>query len=122
MPIVTDVSAANHVAIRAVGKISKEDIAAFRNDFERMVRDRGQLNVLFDATEFTGWDAGALWQEAKFDAKHFSKIDRLAMVGSAAWQRAMEAAVKPLAHPAMHYFGASEMDAAHAWLVGETKP
>jgi hypothetical protein len=81
------------------------------------VKDRGKLRILFDATEFGGWDAGALWQEAKFDFKHLSNIDRLAMVGSKTWQQALEAAVKPFAHPTMRYFDASDMNAAHDWLT-----
>jgi hypothetical protein len=117
MPIVTDASAADHVDVRAVGKITKEELIAFRNDFERLVRERGKLRILFDITDFTGWDSGALWQEAKFDAKHFANISHLAMVGAKTWQRALEAAVKPFAHPKMRYFDVSEMNAAEDWLA-----
>ena len=48
---VTDGSASNHVVIRATGKLSKDELARFRMDLERMVQDRGKLRVLFDATE-----------------------------------------------------------------------
>ena len=117
MPIVTDASADDHVVVRATGKLNKDELKAFRNDFERLVRERGKLRILFDATEFNGWDSGGLWQEAKFDAKHFFDIQTLAMVGSKTWQHAIEAAVKPFAHPRMRYFDVSEMNAAHEWLI-----
>jgi hypothetical protein len=118
MPIQTDGSAASHMVIRATGKLTKDDIIQFRKDFELFVKDRGKLRVLFDATELDGWDSvAALWQEAKFDLKHLSDIDRLAMVGSKAWQQRLEAAIKPFAHPTMRYFEAGEMQAAHDWLV-----
>jgi len=29
-------------------------------------------------TGFHGWDAGALWEDIKFDIKHFGDIERLA--------------------------------------------
>lgn len=117
MPIQTDGSAANHVVVRATGKLTKDELIQFRKDFETILRDRGKLRVLFDATEFEGWDSGGLWQEARFDVKHLSDIDRLAMVGAKSWQHALEAAIKPFAHPTMRYFDVSEMQAAHDWLV-----
>ena len=117
MPIVTDGSAADHVVVRATGKLTKPELIQFRTDFERILKDRGKLRLLFDATEMEGWDAGALWQEAKFDMKHLSDIDRLAMVGARRWQQALEAAVKPFAHPTMRYFDVSEVIAARDWLV-----
>ena len=47
--------------------------------------------MLFDMTDFHGWDAGAAWEDIKFDIKHFADIERLAMVGirsgSMAWRR-----------------------------------
>ena len=30
----------------------------------------GKLRLLFDMIGFEGWDAGALWDEIKFDLKH----------------------------------------------------
>jgi hypothetical protein len=39
------------------------------------------MRVLFDMSASHGWEAGALWEDIKFDIKHFADIDRLAMVG-----------------------------------------
>jgi hypothetical protein len=117
MPIQVDGSAANHVVVRATGKLTKDELAQFRTDFERLVHERGKLRILFDATEFTGWDSGALWQEAKFDIKHFADIARVAIVGSRGWQKTLEAATNPFVRAEMRYFDASEMNAAKDWLV-----
>ena len=38
-------------------------------------------------TGLHGWDAGALWEDIKFDIKHFADIERLAMVGEKKWHR-----------------------------------
>ena len=120
MPIQTDGSAANHMVVRATGKLTKDELIQFKKDFELFVHDRGKLRVLFDVTEFEGWDsAGALWQEAKFDLKHLSKVERIAVVGAKTWQKALETAMKPLLHPTMRHFGASDMQAAHDWLISK---
>ncbi|HEY2857191.1 MAG TPA: STAS/SEC14 domain-containing protein [Terracidiphilus sp.] len=116
MSIVTDASAADHVDVRVVGKIGKEELSAFRSEFEGLVRGRGKLRILFDATEFTGWEADALWQEAKFDFKHLGDIERLAMVGAKSWQKAIETAARPFVRADMRYFDSAEMNAAADWV------
>lgn len=118
MPIQIDGSAANHTVIRATGKLSKDEIIQLKKDFEVFIKERGTLRVLLDATELEGWDSGsALWQEVIFDFKYLPKIDRLAMVGSKTWQKTLEAALKPFAHPTMRYFEDGQMQQAHDWLI-----
>lgn len=117
MPIVTDASASDHVVVRATGKLIKQDYTAFVAEFERLVHERGKLRVLFDGTGLQGWDAGALWEEVKFDARHLSDIDRLAVVGEKTWLRALEAALKPFAPPTMRYFDAAQAAEARNWLL-----
>ena len=60
----------------------------FVPEFERLVRQHGKLRLLFDMAGFHGWEGGALWQDIKFDMKHFGDIERLAMVGETKWQLA----------------------------------
>jgi hypothetical protein len=45
--------------------------------------------------DFQGWDARALWEDIKWDAKHFNQIERVAMVGDKKWQEWMAAFCKP---------------------------
>jgi hypothetical protein len=37
--------------------------------------------------DFQGWEAAALWDDIKFNAAHFTDIDRLAMVGDKKWDQ-----------------------------------
>ena len=88
-------------------------------EFERLVRQHGKLRVLFDMTGFHGWDAGALWEDIKFDIKHFADIERLAMVGEKKWQQGMATfcqAVHESDDPILRSRDAAE---ARKWL-GET--
>jgi len=56
-------------------------------EFEQFVRQHGKLRVLFDMIGFHGWEAGALWEDIKFDSKPFADIERFAMVGENKWQQ-----------------------------------
>jgi hypothetical protein len=78
------------LVVHVSGKLAKADYEHFVPEFERLVWQQSKLRVLFDMTGFHGWDAGALWEDIKFDIKHFADIERLAMSetrsGSMAWR------------------------------------
>jgi len=47
--------------------------------------------VIIVDESFTGWELGALWEDAKYGLKHRHDFDRIAMVGTSYW---LEKAVK----------------------------
>lgn len=98
------------------GKLVKADYEHFVPEFERLVGLHGKLNVLFDMTDFHGWEAAALWEDVKFDLKHFADIQRLAMVGEAKWQHGMAAFCKPFTSAAIKYFDHADAAEARKWL------
>jgi len=77
------------LVVHVSGKLTKADYEHFVPEFERLVQQHGKLRLLFDMTGLQGWDAGALWEDVKFDMKHFADIERLAMVGERKWQQGM---------------------------------
>lgn len=103
--------------IHVKGKLLKEDYAQFAPEFERLLREHGKLRVLFDMSGLQGWDAGAAWEDFKFDVKHFSDIERLAMVGDKKWQHGMAAFFRPFTKAKTRYFDQAEASAAQKWLA-----
>ena len=67
--------------IKLTGKLTKDDYEHFIPEVERLVKQHGKLRMLVQMHDFHGWTAGALWQDIKFDLKHFRDIERLALVG-----------------------------------------
>jgi len=98
------------------GKLAKADYEHFVPELERLVRQHGKLRVLFDMTDFHGWEGGALWEDIKFDIKHFGDIERLAMVGETKWQHGMATFCKPFTKATIRYFDHAEAGAARKWL------
>lgn len=98
------------------GKLVKADYETFVPEFERLVRKHGKLRLLFDMADFHGWDMAALWQDVKFDAKHFSDIERLAMVGNNEWEKGMAIFCKPFTTAKIRYFDRADVDVARTWL------
>ncbi len=77
------------LVVHVSGKLVKEDYDIFMPEVEKLVRLHGKLSMLFDMTGFHGWDTGAMWEDLKFGIKHFSDIEKLAMVGEKKWQQGM---------------------------------
>jgi hypothetical protein len=96
--------------------LSQADYKRFVPEFERLVRERGKLNLLFDMTGFHGLEAAAIWEEIKFDAKHLSDIERCAMVGDKPWQHVMTVFSKPFTKAKIQYFDHNDIAGARKWL------
>jgi hypothetical protein len=72
--------------------------------------------MLFDMTDFHGWEASAAWEDFKFGIKHFSDIERLAMVGEKQWQHGMATFFKPFTKAEVRYFDHADHAEAGKWL------
>jgi hypothetical protein len=83
------------LVVRLSGKLTKEDYQRFVPEVERLVRQHGKIRMLVQMHDFHGWTAGALWEDIKFDLKHFAHIERLALVGDRKWEAAMAVFCKP---------------------------
>jgi len=115
----TEESGSKIIVAQVSGTLAKADFEHFVPEFERLVRDRGKLRILFDMISFHGWEAGAVRDEINFDLDHFSDIERLAMVGDKAWEHAMAILCKPFTTAEVRYFDHAQTAEARKWL-GET--
>jgi hypothetical protein len=66
---------------------------------------------------FHGWKGRALWDDIKFDLRHFADIERLAMVGEKKWEKKMSAFYKPFTTARIRYFDSASIADAQAWLA-----
>jgi hypothetical protein len=98
------------------GKLVHEDYQSFVPQFERLVKQHGKIRVLFEMKDFHGWEPGALWDDLKFDLKHFSDIERLAMMGEKQWEKGMSVFCKPFTTARVRYFERAAIAEARAWL------
>jgi hypothetical protein len=104
------------LAIHVIGKLKKADYEQLSPEFERLIRQHGKLRVLFDLTGFHGWEADALWEEVKFDVKHFADIERLATVGDKKWHHGLAVFFKPFTEATIRYFDYTDTAEARKWL------
>ncbi len=117
MPIeINDDPATNLVTITLTGKLIKHDHREFGRRVDAAITRAGKARILLLMRDFRGWNAGAAWEGVKFDVRHFSDIEKLAMVGDAKWQQRVASLWKPFNRAKIKYFNSSDMMAASAWL------
>ena len=103
--------------VKATGKLTKEAYETFVPLVERLIDEHGPLRLLFEMHDFHGWTAGALWEDIKFDAKHFGDIERLAIVGESKWEEGMATFCKPFTRAKIEYFDQSRLADAQQWIA-----
>ena len=117
MPIqVNEENGGKMLAIHVSGKLEKADYEHLVPEFERLIGQHGKLRMLFDMSDFHGWDASAAWEDFKFGMKHFGDIERLAMVGEERWQHGMAIFCKPFTKATVRYFDHADSAEARKWL------
>ncbi|MDR3401531.1 MAG: STAS/SEC14 domain-containing protein [Chthoniobacter sp.] len=98
------------------GTLTKDDYERFVPDTEALIEQHDKIRMLVVMDDFHGWDAGALWEDIKWDAKHFNHVERIAAVGDKQWQKWMTSFCKPFTTAKVRYFEHHQMPEARAWL------
>jgi hypothetical protein len=107
------------VHVKVTGKLTKEAYEAFVPLLEEQIQDHGKVRILFEMHDFHGWTAGALWQDLKFDFKHWKDIERLAIVGESKWEEGMAVFCKPFTMAKIKYFDHTKLEDAKTWIDGD---
>lgn len=102
--------------VHVSGKLVGQDYQRFVPMFEELLKSHGKLRLLFEMSDFHGWNAEAFWDDIKFDVKHYNDIQRVAMVGESRWQRWMAAFCEPFTAATVRYFDKADLSQARAWL------
>jgi len=98
------------------GKLTREDFERFVPDTDLLISRYGKIRLLVTLHEFDGWNAGAIWEEIKWEARHFNDIERIAIVGDEQWHKTMASVCKPFTTAHVRYFSLHQLDEAYAWV------
>jgi hypothetical protein len=107
------------IEVTASGKLTKDDYEIFLPPIEKFIEQHGKISVLFRMQDFHGWKVGALWEDTKFDLKHFRNIQRLALVGESKWQEMMSKFCEPFTTANIRFFRPEQLDEARQWVRGQ---
>ncbi|WP_020476451.1 SpoIIAA family protein [Zavarzinella formosa] len=96
-------------------RLTSEDYAHFTPAVEQAVKENGKVRILVRMHDFHGWTLDAVWEDVKFDLRHISHIERLALSAEAG----MAVFCKPFTTAKVRYFDQCKTDEAEEWIHGE---
>ena len=75
------------LSVKAVGTLTHEDYQHLVPMLEAAINkiDEPQVKVLFDATEFAGWEMRAAWDDLRLAVKYGSGDKKVAVYGNHDW-------------------------------------
>src|SRR5256886_13386825 len=104
------------VEIDLTGKLDADDYKHSRPKIEELIRKQGKLRLLVHMHDFHGWTPGGLWEDLKFDAKHFKDLERIAFVGDKQWEEGMSKFCGAFTTAETRFFEETRLEAARKWL------
>ncbi len=106
----------NILEIHISGKIGRPDYDRFVPQIEQRIAENGKLRLLVVMEDFHGLDAGALWQDLKFEWNHFDDFERIAFVADTSWEKTL-ATIKGLQNLAtIRFFTPDQIEQARQWI------
>jgi hypothetical protein len=105
----------NFVALRLSGKLDDEDYTIIVPLLEKQIEAHGSITLFWEMVDFDGWTVPALWADTKFDLKHASDLDKVAMVGDKKWQELLKKLMRPFTSARLRFFESAERESALQW-------
>lgn len=99
-------------------KLDASDYRRFTALAEDRIRNHGEVNLLVRASNFEGWSPAGLWQDLKFDVRHYNDVSRLALVAEDASREWLATLSKPFTGAAVEFFPDEELESARRWVRG----
>jgi hypothetical protein len=99
------------------GKLEKTDYDTFIPEVEQKIREHGKVGLLLNVSAFRGWSAVALWEDLKFDMKHYRDVSRLALVADNPDKEWLATLARPFTAAEVRFFPIAAHETAREWVL-----
>jgi stage II sporulation SpoAA-like protein len=114
-----EVISGNAVKIKAPEKLKADDFLQIAPQIDSLIKQHGQIRLLIDASEFSGWESIAAFENhARFIKSHQQRVERIAVIAAHDWQYWLIGAVRIFLHPEVRAYDKSDENEALQWIVG----
>ena len=111
------IGAVAHIHVKLRGSLDREAESNLIEAVKTGIGDAEEVRVLVEADDFHGWrEIRALWQHIRFIAGQRAKLERVAIVGDATWQRRLVGSAKHILRIDAKFFEEGQLSEARAWL------
>lgn len=98
------------------GKLEKKDYQQFVPLVENLIERGGKLAMVVHISNLTGWTPSALWEDLRFDAKHYSDISRLALIADNDSKKWLATLSKPFTKAEVAFYTEDNIETARQWV------
>ncbi|HWD18443.1 MAG TPA: STAS/SEC14 domain-containing protein [Verrucomicrobiae bacterium] len=109
-------SAHRNLEVHLTGRLSQSDFQDFVPAAARKISEWGKFGIVVVMRNFDGCEPGAVWEDIKWDLKHYHDVERIALVGEKRWQAGMSKFCKPFMAAEIKYFDMNDLDRARQWV------
>lgn len=108
----------NTIAVAAHGTVTAADYAATLTPaVEKALAAHAKVRVYYEtAPDFTGYEIGAMWADARLGIGHLTRWERAAIVTDVEWLRLSVHGFAFMMPMTVNVFSTAEAAAAKAWL------
>lgn len=111
-----EVPETNVIEITVDGKITRAEFDDVISRFEGAIERHGKVRVLEHIVSFGGAPISAWWEDFRFALRHWSDVERAAVVADKKWIEAWTKIVRPFLRCEVRYFGSAEIERAREWV------
>lgn len=106
------------VALKALGHITSEDYEeVLIPKVEAVIQAHGEVKLLYWCGEdFSGFSAGAAWDDARFGISHMGSFSKVAFVSDISWLRESVKLFGPLLPAPVQVFSNDSIEKAKEWI------
>jgi AcrR family transcriptional regulator len=114
----------NVVALKETGKLTGDDYEqVIIPVIEEKLKTHNKIRMLIQFTPtFSGFDAKAMWDDAKVGLKYMSHFEKIAMVADAEWIAQSFKIIGFMTPGEIKIFSNEEFDEAKTWIMADHKP
>ncbi len=106
------------VGVRATEEVTADEYEqVLAPAIDRALANRDKVRLLFELEDEVGYEAGAVWQDARLGLTHFASFERVAVVTDAEWLRRAVPVFSVLMPGHIRAFSLAERDAAIVWVA-----
>jgi hypothetical protein len=103
------------VIVEVRDRLTRADYEKFVPRVEKQIERHGKINFVARFDKLEGVEPGALWEDLKFDVRHFDDIRRVAIIGDKSWEKWMAKFCRPFTTAEVEYFGTDQAANAIEW-------
>jgi hypothetical protein len=105
------------VTLEVTGQLRQPELAAAQQRVAEIIQQRGEIRLLVQAGNFTGFDPGGDWGDLSFQAQYDPFIQKIAIVADKKWEDlTLMFTGKGIRRVPIEYFEPASLLKAKAWL------